>query len=59
MIYGIFRPESELPLGLMESFFPPTVDEMADHLAGQWFFRDRDDFLKANPHIRLAAMLMH
>lgn len=59
MIYGIFRPESESPLGLMESFFPPTVDEMADHLALQFFFGTRDDFLAANPHIRLAAMLMH
>ena len=41
MLYGIFCPESEIPLGLIESFFEPTVDEMADALADQLFFGDR------------------
>jgi len=58
MIYGIFIPQQEPPISYMYSESCPSFEDMGDHLAERLGFPNRDDLLRANPGLRLAALTL-
>ncbi|MFT4068945.1 beta-lactoglobulin I [Paraburkholderia sp.] len=48
MLYAIISPHLEQPWCYVEFQQPPTLEEMADHLAELGGFADRDEWAAAN-----------
>jgi hypothetical protein len=58
LVYGLFVPSSEVPVGYMVSDVYPTFEMMGDKLAELLGFDDRDGLLLANPGIAIAALAL-
>lgn len=56
--YVILRPEHDTPLGYIRSDAPPSLDQMADHLAILAGV-SRDDFIDANSGLLLGFAPLH
>ncbi|MEF9444399.1 beta-lactoglobulin I [Burkholderia sp. 1B3(2022)] len=59
MLYAILTPEDEAPLGYFDSPEAPTAEELADYLAEELGFSDRDAWMDAYGVKRIGFAPVH
>ena len=56
--YAILTPGDNV-VGYIDSALPPSLEDMADHLAAMSGFADRDALIDANPGLILGFAPIH